>query len=193
MTVTTAWMDNDEDLVAKAQRGDRNAFSELVRRHSQSVINVVYRLCGDSQLAEDAAQEAFIQAWLKLSTYRPGTSLQNWLYRIAVNIAIDVLRKEKHLASDELSEQMAASEPTPEVILTSQERASSVQKAVLSLPQACRTVLVLREYEDLSYQEIASTLNIPIGTVMSRLNYARTLLKETLKSQLSNYAEVENV
>jgi RNA polymerase sigma-70 factor (ECF subfamily) len=185
-------MDNDEALVTKAQHGDRNAFSELVRRHSQGVINVVYRLCGDAQLAEDSAQEAFIQAWLKLSTYRPHTSLRNWLYRIAVNIAIDALRKEKHLA-DELSERLATSEPTPEVMLTSQERANWVQKAVLSLPPACRAVLVLREYEDLSYQEIASTLNIPIGTVMSRLNYARTLLRETLKPQLLNYAEVEHV
>jgi RNA polymerase sigma-70 factor (ECF subfamily) len=78
-------------------------------------------------------------------------------------------------------------------MLTSQERANWVQKAVLSLPPACRAVLVLREYEDLSYQEIASTLNIPIGTVMSRLNYARTLLRETLKPQLLNYAEVEHV
>jgi len=193
MTVTTAWMDNDEDLVTKAQHGDRNAFSELVSRHSQGVINVVYRLCGDSGLAEDAAQEAFIQAWLKLSSYRPHTSLRNWLYRIAVNIAIDALRKEKHLASDELSERIATSEPTPEVILTSQERASLVQKAVLSLPSASRAVLVLREYEELSYQEIANTLNIPIGTVMSRLNYARSLLRETLNPQLLNHAEVENV
>lgn len=191
--MTTAYMDDEEDLVAKAQHGDRNAFSELVRRHSQGVINVVYRLCGDPGLAEDAAQEAFIQAWLKFSSYRPYTSLRNWFYRIAVNIAIDALRKEKHLASDELSERIATSEPTPEVILTSRERASLVQKAVLSLPSASRAVLVLREYEELSYQEIANTLNIPIGTVMSRLNYARTLLRETLNPQLLNHAEVEDV
>jgi RNA polymerase sigma-70 factor (ECF subfamily) len=186
-------MDGDEDLVVKAQHGDRNAFSELVRRHSQGVINVVYRLCGDMQLAEDAAQEAFIQAWLKLSSYRPQTSLRNWLYRIAVNITIDVLRKEKHFAFDEILERIATPDPSPEAMLTTQERATWVQKAVLSLPPACRTVLVLREYEGLSYQEIASTLDIPIGTVMSRLNYARTLLRETLKPQLLNHVEVKNV
>jgi RNA polymerase sigma-70 factor, ECF subfamily len=191
--VTAARMDDDEDLVTKAQHGDRNAFSELVRRHSQGVINVIYRLGGDSQLAEDAAQEAFIQAWLKLSTYHLHTSLRNWLYRIAINIAIDALRKEKHLASVELSEQMATPEPTPEVMLTSRERANWVQNAVLSLPSACRAVLVLREYEGLSYREIANTLNIPIGTVMSRLNYARTLLRESLKPHLLNPVEVENV
>ena len=191
MTVT--YMDNEEGLVAKDQHGDRNAFGELVRRHSQGVINVVYRLCGDAQLAEDAAQEAFIQAWLKLSTYHPHSSLRNWLYRIAVNITIDILRKEKHFSQHGLPEQMSTPEPTPEAMLTSQERANWVQKAVLSLPPACRAVLVLREYEGLSYQEIASTLNIPVGTVMSRLNYARTLLKETLKPQLSSHVEVENV
>jgi RNA polymerase sigma-70 factor (ECF subfamily) len=192
-TVMTNRMDTDEELVAKAKNGDRNAFGELVSRHSQGVVNVVYRLCGDSQLAEDAAQEAFIQAWLKLSTYRPHSSLRNWLYRIAVNISIDALRKEKHLASDELLEQMAAPGPAPEAMLASRERAIWVQKAILSLPPVSRAVLVLREYEGLSYQEIASTLNIPIGTVMSRLNYARTQLKETLKPQIANHVEVEHV
>lgn len=191
--MTAACMDEDEDLVIKAQHGDRNAFSELVHRHSQGVINVVYRLCGDMQLAEDAAQEAFIQAWMKLSAYRPHTSLRNWLYRIAVNITIDILRKEKHLAQDGSLEHMATPEPTPEAMLTSQEQTIWVQKAVLTLPPACRAVLVLREYEGLSYQEIASTLNIPIGTVMSRLNYARNLLRETLRPQLLNHVEVENV
>ncbi len=191
--MTAARVNEVEDLVIKAQHGDRNAFSELVHRHSQGVINVIYRLCGDSQLAEDAAQEAFIHAWLKLSTYQLHTSLRNWLYRIAINIAIDALRKEKHLASVELSERMAAPEPTPEGMLTSRERAIWIQKAVLTLPPACRAVLVLREYEELSYQEIASTLNIPIGTVMSRLNYARNLLRANLKTQLFNYVEVENV
>lgn len=191
--MTATCMDEDEDLVTKAQHGDRNAFSELVRRHSQGVIHVVFHLCGDAQLAEDAAQEAFIQAWMKLSSYHPHTSLRNWLYRIAVNITIDILRKEKHFAQDELLEQMATPGPTPEAMLTIQERAHWVQKAVLSLPSACRAVLVLREYEELSYQEIASTLNIPIGTVMSRLNYARNLLRETLRPQLLNHVEVDNV
>ena len=88
---------NEIELVTLAQNGDRGAFSELVRIHSQGVMNVIYRMCGDAQVAEDAAQETFIRAWLHLASYRPQTSLRSWLYRIAVNAATDMLRKEKHI------------------------------------------------------------------------------------------------
>ncbi len=88
----TSPAETEASLVAKAQKGDRSAFGELVRRHQAGVVNVVYRLCGDVQLAEDAAQEAFIRAWLKLASYRPVSPLRNWLYRIAVNAALDTLR-----------------------------------------------------------------------------------------------------
>ena len=172
---------NEKELVTKSQNGDRNAFSELVRIHAQGVLNVVYRMCGDMQVAEDAAQETFIQAWLRLPSYRPQTSLRNWLYRIAVNTAIDMLRKEKRIlpgAVEDLS--LMDAEPGPETAVAGLERAEMIQDAVLALPEASRAVLVLREYEGLSYQEIASALDIPIGTVMSRLNYARKLLKEKL-------------
>src|SRR5215216_6062065 len=85
------------ELVTQAQRGDRNAFGELVCIHSQGVINLIYRMCGDAQVAEEAAQETFMQAWLHLPSYRPRSSLRNWLYRIAVNAAADMLRKEKRI------------------------------------------------------------------------------------------------
>jgi RNA polymerase sigma-70 factor, ECF subfamily len=86
-------------LIADAQKGDRNAYGELVRHHHLGVVNVVYRLCGDVELAQDAAQDAFIQAWLHLPSFRPGTSLRNWLYRIAVNAALDVLRRDTKTAN----------------------------------------------------------------------------------------------
>lgn len=79
----------------RAQQGDRNAFSELVRRHRAGMINVAYRMCGDSQIAEDAAQEAFIRAWQNLNRYKPKSAFHNWLYRIVTNAASDVLRREK--------------------------------------------------------------------------------------------------
>ncbi|MCJ7703192.1 MAG: sigma-70 family RNA polymerase sigma factor [Anaerolineales bacterium] len=185
---------NEIELVTKAQIGDRSAFSELVRTHAQGVLNVVYRMCGDKQLAEDAAQETFIQAWLRLPSFRPKSSLRNWLYRIAVNTAIDMLRKEKRIlfnAVEDLS--LMDSRPGPEAMLVSDEQTELIQKTVVGLPDASRSVLVLREYEGLSYQEIAKTLEIPIGTVMSRLNYARRLLKERLEVHLFSYAEAENV
>ena len=185
---------NETELVNRAQNGDRNAFSELVRTHAQGVLNVVYRMCGNLPVAEDAAQETFIQAWLRLPSYRPKSSLRNWLYRIAVNTAIDMVRKDKRIlpnAVDELP--LMDFHPDPEAVLVSEERTELVRKAVVELPDASRSVLALREYEGLSYQEIAETLDIPVGTVMSRLNYARKLLREKLEVQLFVYAEAKNV
>jgi RNA polymerase sigma-70 factor (ECF subfamily) len=185
---------NESALVARAQNGDRNAFSELVRAHAQGVMHVIYRMCGDMQVAEDAAQEAFIQAWLRLPSYRPRAPLRSWLYRIAVNCAIDMLRKEKRILSGAVEDlNLPDAGPSPETQAANSERAETVQEAVLSLPDASRAVLVLKEYEGLSYQEIAEALDIPVGTVMSRLNYARKLLRERLEMQLFSYAEAENV
>ena len=179
-------------LIAKAQKGDRDAFGELVRHHHPGVVNVVYRMCGDVELAEDAAQDAFIQAWLHLPSFRSGTSLRNWIYRIAVNAALDVLRREPKTPQVDLKTlSLPDSLAGPEAALLEKERAFIVQQAILSLTDANRTILTLREYGGLSYQEIAVTLNIPLGTVMSRLNYARDRLKELLAPQLINM-EVAN-
>jgi RNA polymerase sigma-70 factor (ECF subfamily) len=174
---------NELELIAKAQQGDRQAFGELVRCHRKGVVNVVYRMCGDVHMAEDAAQEAFIRAWRGLSRYRPRSPFRNWLYRIATNVALDALRRERETVDiDGLL--LAASEPGPEAAVEGEERGERVQRAVLALPPASRAVVVLREYEGLSYQEIAQTLDIPVGTVMSRLNYARNRLREALAPYL---------
>jgi len=192
-TATAISTIDEEELVFQSQHGDRSAYGELVRLHANGVMNVVYRMCGDAQLAEDAAQETFLQAWLNLNSYRPQSSLRNWLYRIAVNAATDMLRKEKHLLPDAMEDlQLSDARPGPEMMFVKLEQAALVRGAVLSLPEACRAVLVLREYEGLSYKEISTALDIPVGTVMSRLNYARNLLKERLKVQMVT-AEVENV
>lgn len=191
--MVTVYTANETQLVTQAQNGDRNAFSELVRLHAQGVLNVIYRMCGDVQLAEDAAQETFIRAWQNLSSYRPQTSLRNWLYRIAVNVGTDMLRKEKRILPDAIEDlHLTDSGLEFESFVSQQERTVLVQKAILSLPDASRAVLVLREYEGLSYQEISSTLDIPVGTVMSRLSYARNLLKAKLEPQLA-LLEVEHV
>jgi RNA polymerase sigma-70 factor, ECF subfamily len=182
--------DVETSLVEQAKQGDRNAYGELVRRHYSGVVQVVYRLCGDTGLAEDMAQEAFLRAWINLPSFHPQSSLRNWLYRIAVNAALDVLRRrpEETLEDEEvlmLTDQTAG----PETVLIEKERAAQLQQAMQSLPEAARSVLVLREYGDLSYQEIASVLEVPVGTVMSRLNYARNRLRELLKAQ---FLQTEN-
>ncbi len=184
----------EAEFLIRAQQGDRNAFSELVRIHAQGVFNVIYRMCGDTLIAEDAAQETFIRAWQNLSSYRPQTSLRNWLYRIAFNAAMDMIRKEKRILPNNIEDlQLADERPGPESMLSNQEQTNLVQRAVLSLPDASRAVLVLREYEGMSYHEIANTLDIPVGTVMSRLNYARKLLKNELEPKLFVQVEVKHV
>lgn len=191
MTVTAI---NETELVARAQNGERKAFSELVRIHAQGVINVIYHMCGDVHIAEDAAQETFIQAWSHLSSFRPQTSLRNWLYRIAVNTATDMLRREKRILPNSLEDlQLKDPQPGPEALFSQRERTDLIQKTVRSLPDASRAVLVLREYEGMSYHEIADALDIPVGTVMSRLNYARKLLKDKLERKLFPQMEAEHV
>ena len=185
MATFTAEVETEKDLVFLAQQGDRNAFGELVRRHYQGVVRVVYRMCGDTALAEDATQEAFIRAWVNLPSFQPSAPLRSWLYRIAINAALDVLRRKPEESLEENQVTMIADQAAgPETALIEKERVALVQQAMKNLPEAARSVLVLREYGDLSYQEIAKVLDIPIGTVMSRLNYARNRLREILKGVL---------
>jgi RNA polymerase sigma-70 factor (ECF subfamily) len=123
----------------------------------------------------------FIQAWRHLSGYQTRASFRSWLYRIAINAALDMLRREKP-AEDIDGLPLASPAEKVEAQVEQQERIRRVRRAVLSLPEACRAVLVLREYEGLSYHEMAEALEIPTGTVMSRLSYARKLLAEKLRS-----------
>jgi RNA polymerase sigma-70 factor (ECF subfamily) len=171
----------EAQLISRAQQGDREAFGELVRHYYPGVVGVVYRMTGDPALAEDAAQQAFLQAWLHLPSYQPRRPLRSWLYRIAVNAALDALRRQRQ-ADPQAMDDLAMADPSqqPERQTEEGERAALVQEAILALPPASRAVLVLREYEGLSYREIAAALDIQIGTVMSRLNYARGALRSRL-------------
>jgi RNA polymerase sigma-70 factor (ECF subfamily) len=177
--------EDENALIERAQHGDRNAFGELASRYYPGVVRVVYRLCGDTGLAEDMAQEAFLRSWVNLSSFRPQSSLRNWLYQIAVNATLDVLRRRPDEAIEDEAVQMVPDQAAgPEATLIENERVALLQQAMHALPEAARSVLVLREYGGLSYQEIASALDIPVGTVMSRLNYARNRLRELLKGDL---------
>ena len=169
----------EAELVSKAQQGDLEAFNEIVLRYRAGVINIVYRMCGDPEVAEDAAQTAFVRVWQRLDDYRPHSTFRSWLYRIAVNAALDILRREKRLLPLD-TRQENTTDQDPSALVERRERHEQVHQAILALPAASRTVLVLREYEGFSYKEIAQTLDIPVGTVMSRLNYARNRLVETL-------------
>ena len=184
MTGSTS-VPTDQDLVSASLRGDRRAFGELVNRYREGAVAVVYRMTGDSHLAEEAAQEAFIRAWQRLYSYKPQFPFRSWIFGIAVHTALDVLRsapKEEKL--DQLT--LEARGGNPEAEQEAKDRRALVQRAVLALPPASRAVLILREYEGLSYQEIAATLDIPVGTVMSRLSYARGHLRQALAPLLES-------
>ena len=170
---------DDRDLIASAPQGDRQAFTELVCRHQASIVSLTYRMCGDLRLAEDAAQEAFVRVWQNLNNYKPQYAFRSWLYRIATNAALDFLRRER--PTTEL-DTLALADPgiTPERSVEDNQRAVHVRRAIAQLSEPLRVVLVLREYQELTYQEIADTLDIPVGTVMSRLNSARAQLRHEL-------------
>jgi RNA polymerase sigma-70 factor, ECF subfamily len=170
---------DDRDLIACAQQGDRQAFTELVSRHQGAIVSLTYRMCGDLRLAEDAAQEAFVRVWQNLNSYKPQYAFRGWLYRIAANAALDALRRDRPTAElDSLS--LADPAATPEQSAEENQRAAQVRRAIAKLSEPLRMVLILREYQELSYQEIAGALDIPMGTVMSRLNAARVQLRKEL-------------
>ena len=169
--------------MASALMGDRQAFGDLVCRYQEQVVGVVFRMCGDVDLAEEAAQEAFLRAWQRLHQYKPQFPFRSWIFSIAIHLALDALRREPETMDVDALDLQSA-HPGPEGALESKQRAEEVRQAVLALPPASRAVLVLREYQGLSYGEIAEVLGIPAGTVMSRLNYARRHLRQALSEDL---------
>ena len=183
----------DQALVSACLQGDRRAFGELICRYRDGVVNVVYRMCGDQALAEEAAQEAFIRAWQRMDRYDSHYAFRPWLYRIAINLALDVIRRERRTVEIDLpliENRLVSEVDEPEQSFLKKERVNRVRRAVLDLPDASRAVIVLREYEGLTYQEIAAALSIPVGTVMSRLNYARKQLRERLAEAPTRINEV---
>ena len=176
---------SDEELVARSLRGDTDAFGTLILRYRALVIGVAYRIAGDAALADDIAQETFIRLWSKLATFRPEGSMKGWVCRIAANLTIDALRKQKP-TTDISRLDLAAGGKGPEGAALSSEQATQVRAALMRLPVDSRTVLVLREYEGLSYQEIADALRVPLGTVKSRLNDARGRLKDELHAYMED-------
>ena len=138
-------------------------------------------ILGSPDEAEDVAQDVFIKAWNHLPNYNPRGSFAGWLYRITINTALDVLRKRRHDVSLDTLQNSSTKEEPEDLLLRKDER-RRVREAIAALPPAARTALILREYEQLSYKEIAEILQIPLGTVMSRLNYARQLLSQILDS-----------
>lgn len=177
--VTANGHNAEAEWIAQAQKGDKAAYGQLVQQYRRLVVSVAYRQGLDLAEAEDVAQETFIRAWLALPKYhRLAGSWRAWLCRIAINLAIDFHRRQRPRL--ELDEALSDSVDGPPEQAEKQAQAQLVRYALAQLPPASRAALVLCEYEGLSYAEIAAALDIPLGTVMSRLNYARHRLRELL-------------
>ena len=171
----------DRDLVLRARRGDAEAFGELVRRYQTAVYNVCYRLMGERREAEDMAQEAFIRAFTRLETFDLERPFAPWVRRVAANLCLNKLSS-LPAPPVEVDEEHDPDDPGqhPEALLEQRERADVLRAALLSLPSHYRAVIELRHYQDLSYEQIAQTLHLPIGDVKSHLFRARRLLAQKL-------------
>lgn len=179
---------SDAELVAATQGGDRQAFGTLVERHQDRLFNTLLRVLGNAEDASEVLQDAFVQAYTKLDTFRGSSQFYTWMYRVALNLACSHRRRGKR-RSDEVSidamKTNIGQEPiddavSPDDHLLQVEQAESVQAALLKLSEEHRQILVLREMEDCSYDTIAEILQMPVGTVRSRLFRARLQMKELL-------------
>src|SRR3982751_3149723 len=183
---------DDRTLVARILEGDRDRFTELVKRYEKRIVNYVYRITHRYEDAHDLAQEIFVKVFLALDRYDPKYQFSTWLFRIAQNSAIDALRK-KSIAEVPLmrpgSDDENAKERdfadggiSPYRALKNKQLSAAIDKAVQDLPSDYRELIQLRHYAELSYEEIASMKKLPLGTVKNKLFRARNLLKDALDS-----------
>ena len=186
----------DEDIVLRVQRGDRSAFDFLVIKYQHKIIQLVNRYVKDPSEAQDVAQETFIKAYRALGNFRGDSAFYTWLYRIAINTAKNYLVSRSRRSSDyqvdiqdaealENAPQLQGME-TPERLLLNQEIIDTIKTAIDKLPEEMRVAIMLREFEGMSYEEIAEAMDCPVGTVRSRIFRAREAIDNKLNPLLEH-------
>lgn len=184
--------ESDEQLMLRVGQGDKGAFDEIVRRYTRRMVNVAYQIVGDRDLAEDIGQETFLRAYRSASRYREISKFSTWLYTIAINLCRNELRRRKFRTyslegmaerddDDKLRIDIADEKLMPDVDFERREVGRLVREAIAELPEKFKTPLVLRDIQELSYEEIGEVLGLPEGTVKSRINRGRLRVKEILK------------
>jgi RNA polymerase sigma-70 factor (ECF subfamily) len=184
---------DDAALMAALKAGELAAFTGLVGRHQRSLINFFYHLCWDRQAAEDCAQEVFLRVYSHLGTYEPQAKFTTFLFRIARNLWIDRARSvavhgkplslDRRADGDEgraLGERVASRTPGPLEILARDEQQAALRRAIDRLPEEQKAVVILSEIDGMKYQDISAILDVPVGTVKSRMHTAMEKLKELL-------------
>jgi RNA polymerase sigma-70 factor, ECF subfamily len=188
--------DIDQQLVERVQRGDKAAFDLLVVKYQRKIFRLLSRLIRDPAEVEDVAQEAFIKAYRALPNFRGDSAFYTWLYRIAINTAKNWLVSQGRRAPTSTETEIEDAETfddgeqlrdlnTPDAMLLTRQVGDAVNRAIEALPEDLKTAIVLRELEGLSYEEIAETMNCPIGTVRSRIFRAREAIAEELRPVLN--------
>jgi RNA polymerase sigma-70 factor (ECF subfamily) len=182
----------DDQLIARALNGDQKAYEALLIRHRKAIFHVVTKIVRNNDEAQDLVQETFMKAFNALASYRSQYRFSTWLYKIAANSAIDYVRKKRieALSLDQPIEtqdgqvelELADRTWDPEQDLVRKQKLQSIDEAIDSLPDKYREVIIYRHRDDKSYEEIASILKTPVGTVKARIFRARELLKKKLKS-----------
>jgi len=187
--------EDDRSLVERAREGNQNSFGTLVRRHQNRAFNLAYQIVRNREDALDISQEAFARAFTSLPTFKGDASFTTWLHRIVVNLAIDNVRRRQRagIASYDPTQvaldHPGAYRPAPEdpaAALEIKQVRALLARGIARLPPAQRAVLILREMEGMSYEEISRAVGCTLGTVMSRLFYARRKLQQVLKAHLSD-------
>lgn len=182
-------VDDDRELVSRARGGDRQAFEDIVRSYQRKVYGLALRMTRKHEIADEITQETFIRAYTHLNRFEVGKPLMPWLARIATNLSLNHLssapvRREAPLGDvEDQAPRLEAAEPQsdPLRVLLTTEFTRALGRAVAELPTEQKSVFLLKVQQDMSYEEIASTLEISIGTVMSRLSRARAKLRSRLK------------
>lgn len=174
-------------LIRQAQNGDIASFDELIRSHQARLFRLVLAVAGNTEDAEDALQETLLQVYRALPTFRGESSFTTWLYRIAINRTRNWIRTQARASSERFADRMAlvgsSVGPRLDDELVEKERRHAIRKALAKLPEHYRRPILLRHYLDMTYEEIADVLSIPIGTVRSRLAEGRRLLQRGLANQ----------
>ncbi len=181
---------SDEALVLKAKRGDAGAFDLLIERHYKRIYKLAFQMLGNPEDAADATQETFVKAFEQLRRFRGDSSFSTWLHRIAINTCRDMMRRNRSIAFSQLRPEnehtdfdpATLTEPNADEILMERERAELVWLALRQLSEEARQILILCDMQGFSYAEVAAILNLPEGTVKSRLHRARNAFKEVWKS-----------
>ncbi len=180
-------MDDDQLLISRAVSGDRSAFGDLALKHQDRLYASMLAVTGSAEEAEDVVQDALVRAFLKLDSFQQNSQFFTWLYRIAFNVALSRFRKRRHRVSIDQSREVAGMEPVdhsgqPDDPILQREQVNLVQNALQQLTEQHRAILILREMNECSYEEIAEILDISIGTVRSRISRARSSLKQVLEA-----------